>query len=215
MKYNVPPDESAPPSKLRKIGDDKRPAEEKRNPPKEERGPEEGEDLNSTFELFPEVWDISEDGDAVNVRAIEPAVADGEGPTPDLRDPVFAFRPQRPAVWPPDLPEEEGVELRPVIPRGPEARLPIAELPPQPLRPPRVHPPQLPDLDVGEGEPGPPPRIVGPRPNRVRAPPPDPINRQGGRIGRPGTGSRATRQRHQWRERAQRMGGNLERELNN
>ena len=138
--------------------------------------------------------------------------------------PIFSFQPPLKAVWPPEHHEEVEVEPReeetqnalapppiaaPQAPQGPQALHPMVPLLPQPpvlpSRPPRGPLPPLPDLVVGERRAGPPIRVAGPRANRVRAPPPDPVNFQGGRIGRPGTGSRATLERRQRRERSQRM----------
>ena len=162
-KYDVPRGESAP-LKKKKIGEEEGKVPPVSGPAKgshEEAGPsrkekedlEDDGDLNATLEMFPKVWELDADGAAINVRAAEPEIADGESPSTDSRDPVFSFRPPQPAVWPPDCKEEKGVELEleasrgpqaqlpvaaPLVPRGPQALLPVAPLAPQhPIFPPR------------------------------------------------------------------------------
>ena len=98
------------------------------------------------------------------------------------------------------------------IPRPPPQVIPDARLEPRnpPPRVQRVLPPAvpgpLPDLLARPRRLEPELLPLVPWANRVQAPDPEPVNRQGGRIGRPGTGSRATRERRMRREGAMRMG---------
>ena len=181
------------------------------------------EDPGSCRRVEPE--ETGSDGDAVEVRRAEPETSEN--------GPIFYFSPPTPVVWPLKTVEEarfhheerETLPDRPAEPQeaeslreGPSARNyseigvlqggpPVRGGPmPGPGGPQPAIPRPLPDIVLDEGQVrGLAPRIAGPRPNRVRAPEPDPINRQGGRIGRPGTGSLATRERRMRRERAMRM----------
>ena len=195
-------------------------------PPKQQKEAEKPTDENETrpgpSRKALEVTEMGGDDDAVEVRGAEPdedgtpswvrASTTGEGP-------VFHFSPPLPVRRLPTHPDErvdlevpvmgeqEAPPRNPVVPRQAEAQQILAVIPRE--REPEPQP--LPNIiRLGGPRGGPPARIVAPRLNRVQPPAPDPLNRQGGRIGPPGTGSRATRERRWRRERAQRMESGLE-----
>ena len=213
-KYDVKPDGEPIPKKPKKDDvqeEDKLPLP---GPSGESAGHSDPPELKE--HVLPQREEAESDGDAVEVRLANPDASDEEALRPI---PTFSFRAPIPAVWPPQSEEEVRApggaeEVRPVGPAAfsnpepPRGELPARERQgPEPCRPLPVIPRHLPGMVLGEGQNRElAPRIINLRPNRIRAPMPEPINRQGSRIGRPSTGSLATRERRMRRERAMRMG---------